>query len=293
MIKYLYKSTVLFLATSVLMVSCSGNKEEVKKLQLQKDSLTNELVIRDTTINHYVESFTDIENNLATIREMQSAIALNSTGGLESKAGSKERINEDIKAINSMMAENMKKVSVLNARISASGNKIASLNKLVESLNIQLAEKQSELDGLQEQLGRLHLQVEALYTEVDSLVVHNNNQSNVISEQESKLNTAFYAIGTYKTLKAHNVLNKEGGFLGIGKEQELKKDFNADYFIKLDISQIKSLDVNAKSAKLVSTHPSDSYRFEHDDKGRVTALTILDTDHFWKDSKYLVIVTVE
>jgi len=290
---YLYKYTVLFLATGVLMTSCNGNKEEVKKLQLQKDSLTQELVVRDTTIDHYVESFTDIENNLASIREMQSAIVLNSTGGLESKSGSKEKINEDIKAINSMMADNMKKISVLNARISASGNKIASLNKLVESLNIQLAEKQSELDGLQEQLGRLNLQVEALYTEIDSLGVHNASQSKVISDQESKLNTAFYAIGTYKTLKAHNVLNKEGGFLGMGKEQELKKDFNADYFTKVDISQTKSLDVNSKSAKLVSTHPSDSYRFEHDDKGRVTALTILDTDLFWKDSKYLVIVTVE
>ncbi len=293
MINYLYKYTVLFLATGVLMTSCNGNKEEVKKLQLQKDSLTQELVIRDTTIDHYVESFTDIENNLASIREMQSAIVLNSTGGLEGKSGSKERINEDIKAINSMMSDNMKKISVLNARISASGNKIASLNKLVESLNIQLAEKQSELDGLREQLGRLNLEVESLFTEIDSLGVHNASQSKVISDQESKLNTAFYAIGTYKTLKAHNVLNKEGGFLGMGKEQELKKDFNADYFTKVDISQTKSLDVNCKSAKLVSTHPSDSYRFEHDDKGRVTALTILDTDHFWKDSKYLVIVTVE
>jgi len=293
MINYLYKYTVLFLATGVLMTSCKDNKEEVKKLQLQKDSLTRELVIRDTTIDHYVESFTDIENNLASIREMQSAIVLNSTGGLEGKSGSKERINEDIKAINSMMSDNMKKISVLNARISASGNKIASLNKLVESLNMQLAEKQSELDGLREQLDRLNLEVESLFTEIDSLGVHNASQSKVISEQESKLNTAFYAIGTYKTLKAHNVLNKEGGFLGMGKEQELKKDFNADYFTKVDISQTKSLDVNSKSAKLVSTHPSDSYRFEHDDKGRVTALTILDTDHFWKDSKYLVIVTVE
>ena len=293
MINYLYKYTVLFLATGVLMTSCKDNKEEVKKLQLQKDSLTRELVIRDTTIDHYVESFTDIENNLASIREMQSAIVLNSTGGLESKSGSKEKINEDIKAINSMMSDNMKKISVLNAGISASGNKIASLNKLVESLNMQLAEKQSELDGLREQLDRLNLEVESLFTEIDSLGVHNASQSKVISEQESKLNTAFYAIGTYKTLKAHNVLNKEGGFLGMGKEQELKKDFNADYFTKVDISQTKSLDVNSKSAKLVSTHPSDSYRFEHDDKGRVTALTILDTDKFWKDSKYLVIVTVE
>jgi len=293
MINNPFKYTMLFLATGVLIASCGGNKEEVKKLQLQKDSLTSELMIRDTTIDHYVESFTDIENNLASIREMQSSIALNSTGGLESKPSSKEKINEDIKAINSMMAENMKKISVLNARISVSGNKIASLNKLVESLNIQLADKQSELDGLQEQLGRLNLQVEALYTEIDSLGVHNASQATVISDQQSKLNTAFYAIGNYKTLKAHNVLNKEGGFLGMGKEQELKKDFNADYFTKLDITQTKSLDLNCKSAKLVSTHPSDSYRLEHDDKGRVTALTILDTDHFWKDSKYLVIVTVE
>jgi predicted nucleic acid-binding Zn-ribbon protein len=290
---HLYKYPVLFFAAGVLFASCSGNKEGIKKLMIEKDSLVTELAMRDTTIGHYVGSFTDIESNLASIREMQSAIALNSTGGQDIKPDSREKINEDIKAINSLMSENMKMISALNTQVSASGKKITSLNKLVESLNVQLADKQSELDGLQEEMARKNLQVETLYTEVDTLNARNASQSNVISDQQTKLNTAFYVIGTYKTLKAHNVLNKEGGFLGMGKEQEIKKDFNADYFTKLDISQTKSLAVTAKSAKLLSTHPSDSYHFDQDDKGRVTTLTILDAERFWKDSKYLVIVTVE
>jgi DNA repair exonuclease SbcCD ATPase subunit len=290
---HLFKYSALLFASGFLLASCSDNKEGLKKLQNQKDSLVNELGIRDTTISRYVESFTDIESNLATIREMQSTIVTNSTGGLELKPDSKAKINADIKAINLLMSENMKRISVLNAQISASGNKINSLNKLVESLNVQLADKQSELDGLREELARMNLQVETLYTEVDTLNARNASQSNVISDQQSKLNTAFYAIGTYKTLKKNNIINKEGGFLGIGKEQEIKKDFNTDYFMKLDISQTKSLAITAKSAKLLSTHPSDSYRFDLDDKGKVTALQILDAERFWKDSKYLVVVTVE
>jgi hypothetical protein len=103
------------------------------------------------------------------------------------------------------------------------------------------------------------------------------------------MNTAYYCVGTYKELRDNKVLNKEGGFLGLGKKKTLNADFNKDYFTQIDITKVKTIPVNGKNAKLVTNHPSASYKLEVDSKKRAKSLTITDEEEFWKSSKYLVI----
>ena len=64
---------------------------------------------------------------------------------------------------------------------------------------------------------------------------------------------------------------------------------NTSYFTKMDITATKEIQLSAKKAKLVTTHPAGSYKIDGAD-GKADKLIILDADKFWSVSKYCVIV---
>ncbi len=280
-------------AGSMLLTSIVGcnNKQEAENHNREKDSLVNQLNIKDAAIDSFIGSFNDIESNLNTIKEKESIISLNSKEKGELSSDVKDRINEDIQTINNLMDENRQKVADLNEKLRKSGNRAGTLEKLVKNLNHQIAQKEKELTELREELLTLNATIATLRTNIDTLTAESTNKTKVISDQTNKLNTAFYAVGTYKMLKEKNVLNKEGGFLGLGKEEVLKKDFNTEYFTQIDITKTTLVAIMDKKAKLLTNHPSDSYRFDSNDKKVLTSLVITNPEKFWKSSKYLVIVT--
>ena len=104
-----------------------------------------------------------------------------------------------------------------------------------------------------------------------------------------KLNSAYYAFGTAKELIKNGVLTKEGGFIGMGKTEKMKADFNKTYFTKIDISATNSLVLSGKKAKVITTHPASSYKIQGTD-GKAERIVITNPDDFWSASKYLVIV---
>lgn len=118
----------------------------------------------------------------------------------------------------------------------------------------------------------------------------NNQQAKVIADQTDELNTAYYISGTYKELKELGIVDKEGGFIGLGANKELVNDFDASAFTKIDIRKFKQLDINSKSAKVITKHTSDSYTLVEGDK-EIEELVIENPDEFWKTSKFLVVLT--
>ena len=68
----------------------------------------------------------------------------------------------------------------------------------------------------------------------------------------------------------------------------LQDGFNKDYFISIDIREVKEIPLFAKKAKLRSNHPEGSYEFIEDEDGNL-ALIIKDENTFWSLGKYLVI----
>ena len=152
-----------------------------------------------------------------------------------------------------------------------------------------IARLTQEMDAKDVQIADLKSQLEQLNVTLTSLNTNYTEAKQESAVKTDKLNTAYYAFGTSKELIKNNVLTKDGGFIGIGKNQKLKADFNKDYFTKVDISTTNSIVLGAKKAKLITTHPSSSYKIEGAD-GRAEKLTILNADDFWSASKYLVIV---
>jgi predicted nuclease with TOPRIM domain len=193
----------------------------------------------------------------------------------------KEQIIDDIQSINELMDKNKQKISSLKAKLEKSNGKVDELEKMITFLTTQLEEKDLEITDLKNQLERLNIEV----TEITAKYEEKTEESNQKTDQ---LNTAYYTIGTAKELKEKGVLTKEGGFIGLGKTKKLAGDFNKSYFTKVDITQNKSFVLNAKKAKLITTHPSTSYKIE----GAKTAekLVIINPQEFWSASKYLVLM---
>ena len=152
----------------------------------------------------------------------------------------------------------------------------------IDNLTVELASKETEITELKDQLEKLNLELSNLTMNYTELQTESDVKTDVI-------NTAYYAFGTAKELTKQGVLTKEGGFIGLGKTQKLSDNMNTSYFTKMDITATKEIQLSAKKAKLVTTHPAGSYKIDGAD-GKADKLIILDADKFWSVSKYCVIV---
>lgn len=270
------------------LFSCKSYKDEFEKMSMERDSLVYVTDLKDSSINQFLISFNEIEANLDTIAHKQHTIEENAVQTTELKGDQRERINENIQIINELLERNNKLISGLQQKIKSQGGHISELNRMVEKLTKQIELKEAELLALNAQLEEMKLNVENLNVTIDTLTAQNLLKESDLKLNVEKLHTAYYVIGTFKELRDKNVVSKEGGFLGIGKNQLLKNDFNSDAFTRVDIASTNSIELNCSEAKIITTHPSNSYRFEKDN-GRIKSLSITDYEKFWGASKYLVI----
>jgi uncharacterized coiled-coil protein SlyX len=282
------KKILLIIPAIVVAASCHNYKADVDKLEKEKAELMAAANYKDSTITAFISEVNDIEANLAAIETKQSNIARTGTGEL--KGNQTARIKENIAAINELVKENKEKVAALNAKLKSSGVKAAGLEKMIASLNTSIAEKDKQLADLNDQVSNLNVTVERLNTDVTTLTTVKEENIRTIEDQTKRLHTAFYTVGTSKELKEQQVVDREGGFLGIGRTTAMKDDFNNAVFKPIDITQTQTIALDAKDAKIITVHPSDSYTLQHEGKDMVTNLVITDPDKFWKTSKYLVVV---
>jgi predicted nucleic acid-binding Zn-ribbon protein len=285
------KKLLMIAAAAILATGCHNYKADVESLQKEKETLITDSKQKNTMIDEYVSSMNEIETNLNAITEKQAAINM-SASNPEMTRSQKERINEEIAAINDLMKTNRDKMADLQKKLKKSNSRIGEFEKMVASLSQQIEAKDKELAELNVKLNDLNGQVATLNTNVTTLTSQNEEKTRTIDDQTQKMHTAYYTKGTYKELESKNVLTKEGGFLGIGKEQKVTNDFNPDAFSKVDITQTKVIPIESKNVKVITTHPSNSYVLEtkEQDKKYVTNLVINDPDQFWKASKYLVVM---
>lgn len=285
---------ILFFALMIaVLASCNSHKKELERLQAKNDSLMQLTQMKDQSLYEFITTYNSIQRNLDSIKALENIINVNTAGG-EVKGSAKDQINEDIKTIYELLVKNKKMVASLQAKLKKSDTRVAELEKMVAFLNAQVEEKNAQIENLRAELEKMHIKVEKLNVRVEELETTTASQAAEIQRQKEELdnkttalNTAWYAIGTKKELLENNVINKEGGFLGIGSNKTLKEDFNKDYFTKTDIRKLEFIPLMAKKAKVITKHPTTSYYISG--KKRADTLFIKNPQEFWSASKYLVI----
>jgi chromosome segregation ATPase len=285
--KILLSSAVVLAA---LFTGCDNNEKELARLANEKDSLIAVASIKDKSIEEFVTSFEEIQSNLSEITAKQETIAEKTEGNPEMSTNTRERINAEIATIKQLMDESKAKVDELNKKVKSSNSRIRKFEKMIASLNEQIATKDSQLVVLNDQLLALNTQVETLNTTVGTLSTKDSVNTKTIQDQTSKINTAYVAMGSYKKLRDEQVITRQGGFLGLGKEEELAANINQEAFTRVDITQLSNIPVNTKEVEMVTVHPMDSYSIEKQDD-KVSEIRITDPEKFWSTSKYLVVMT--
>ena len=274
----------VLLISQFAFVSCGNNEEKVgnpeaDSLKAVTGELTGKLNEKEAALQEFILSFNEIQENLNAIKDKEKIVVNASTGGDVKRK--EDQIKEDIQAIYDLMAKNKNRIGSLTKKLKDSNLKIEGLEKMIENLQNSINQKDVEIADLKTRIEGLNIELSNLNTNYKVVEAESTEKTEVI-------NTAFYAIGTSKELIEKKVISKEGGFIGIGKSTKVVADFNKDYFTKINVEQTTSINIGAKKAKLLSTHPSSSYKLVG--QKPVEKIEITNPKEFWSVSKYLVIV---
>ena len=285
------KNILLLAGITMLMISCGPDyKTEVERMMRERDSLMAQYDAKDSVINGYMQDIAEIQTSIEGLTAQEEMLNREGANNPEISQDAKTRIMGDIEGIRQMIDQNKKKLSDLQSRVRKSNVKVAELEKMIGSLNSQLAVRDSSINSLNENIFELNGKITTMQSEIDTMITDNARKAAEITDKTTKLHTAYYTVGDYKTLRDKKVLAKQGGFLGLGKAKTMVPDFNREAFTQIDFTSTKTIQLNTKSAKLLSTHPTGSYNLLSENK-KVTAIEITDPEKFWQASKYLVVVT--
>ncbi len=281
---------LLLLVTGIIVYSLYKKDHNMMLSQFEKqnNSFTEKVASRDSVIGEWINTFGDIEKNIAMIKEKEHLISMTSSNTELSK-DRRQQILEDIKSINMLLEQNKHKIASLNAQLKKSGVTIKAMQNKITELEASVKQSESDISDLKTSLISRNFEIEQLNVQNSDL--HNTivQKDETISDQTYEMNKAFVASGTFKELKARGLLTKEGGFIGLGKTKTLAGNFPDSSFRQIDITVTKSIAVNSKNAKLISEHPAESYQFIRDNKSKIESIEIKDPALFWKISKYAVV----
>ncbi len=278
------KKVLLFALCLFTLASCNNGKSPSGPSDdSQKDSLQKIIEQRDNEINDMMGILNEVEEGFRLINEAENRVSVARNG---EGASRKQQIRENIQFIQQRMAENRELIAKLRNQVKNGSIKSEQLQKTIENLTKQLEEKDHQIKDLYAQLEAKDIHIEELQNttntlskNVDILQDDNAQKANTINTQDKQLNTAWYVFGTKKELKEQNILVN-------GKV--LQGNFNKNYFTKVDIRSLKAIKLYSKSAKLLTMHPSSSYKLERDAQGQYV-LNITNPQLFWSTSKYLVV----
>lgn len=285
------------LAAIVALGCVESSQQKIARLQSSVDSLTAESEQKTQAINEFFASITAIEESLAEVRNREEAIgeSVKNYTQEEIPPDLRGKIDEDITAINEIMARNRRQIVKLNETLRKSNIQATELQRIIKSTEQKLNERDQTITQLMGQLETLNFNIDSLTRAVDTLswAVDTLSEANEllageVASKTEKLNEAWYAIGKRSELIDNNVIENRV----MAKNYRLRRDFNRNYFTKIDISQTDVIPLFSSGASVVvaTSHPAESYTFDTDENGNVRQLRIVDKVSFWSASRYLVVV---
>ena len=279
---------ILFFAVCLLaFVSCKEEPKapvvDTQQIEMN-DSLQSIIDQRDREINEMMATLNEIQEGFRLINEAEKIATLAKEGEGSDKA---TQIKRQIQVIQEKMKTNRELIDKLRSQLNESSIKGDELKKTIDALLTQLEDKDRTVAELREMLDAKDMRItemgaaiDVLNNDVADLKNENSQKSQTISEQDRQLHMAYYVYGTKSELKEQNILDKG---------EVLKKNFNRNYFTKIDIRHQSEIKLYSKSVKLLTPHPESSYKLETDASKQYT-LRITNPQQFWSTSKYLVIL---
>ena len=278
------KKIVIIVAGIIMMVACQNQNESQTRLQQQVDSLQTIVDDKDAELNDIIATMTEVQTGIRRIAEAEGRVTV--ADGNQESASSRAIIRDNMEFISEAMRQNRELVSQLKEKLNASRFKNDKMKSLVEALQSQVEEQTLRIQNLQATIAEKDSTILAQTGTIDTLAQNvaqlkevNAEQTEKVNQQDSELHAAWFVYGTKRELKEQGILN-DGEVLRNG-------NFNKEYFTQIDIRETQNIKTYSKSARILTTHPSDSYMLSKDGNDNFD-LHILNPEKFWSVSKFLV-----
>ena len=280
---------------SLIIFSCNSNNNTVLQdkviidsLQTQLNSknevlksLENDIVNNDSIVNQYALYIEKIKENINEINKQESIIN-NAKNNPDFITLDTTDVINAIKVLSMKLQENESMITELNYAVKFEKNKNSLFASSVTQLSEQIAKSNREIYFLKEELNSINASFESVFNKYTL-------QNIKINDLNQKLNQVAFAIGTKTELLNNGVLTKSGGLIGIVKSRKLNNNLNTDYFTYTSRLEFRKLILGFKSVKLITSHPTGSFKLHNSSKEKIDSLEILDNDVFWRNSKFLVV----
>jgi len=273
-----------------MLTSCGKQSSEYQRLKEQNDSLINAKHKLQEEVDGYFSAMDQIEQNIEKIKSTENTISIQPVGE-ELDNDTRSKINENLTYLNEMLQSNKAELARLKSKLKKSAFKSAEIERTLVRLTKALEEENSKVILMQAELSKkdslivqLSSTVDELGKNVENLSTENKTKEVKIKEQDDAIHTAWYVFGTRSELKEQKIITSDGLF---SQQQVLQRDFNKNYFVRIDARNTKSIPLYSSRAKILTNHPKSSYTLEKENGNFV--LIIVDPNEFWSVSKYLVI----
>jgi len=274
----------------VVLTSCGKQSSDYRTLKAQNDSLQNAKIKLQEEVDGYFSAMNQIEQNIEKIKSTENSISSQPVGK-ELNDDIRTKINEDMTYLNDMLQANKTELERLRSQIKRSAFKSSQLEHTILRLTKSLEEETTKVSLLQVELAekdsiiiKLDTKVTDMGKDIEELSTDNKTKETKIKEQDETIHTAWYVFGTMSELKQQKIVTSDGI---LSAKKVLQRDFNKNYFVRIDARNTKSIPLYSTHAKILTSHPKSSYTLDKENGNFV--LLILDTDDFWSISKYLVI----
>lgn len=284
----------IFVITGLCVLFLSGcveKSEKYKALQASLDSLNTAYSEQGVEMENVFAGLNDISAGMQSLREAENLLTVQAAQ--ENKAGKSKQqlaqLRSDIGALSAAIATYKEQIGKLEG---ANKRQSAEFKKLIAGLNAELELRNQKITEITQQLADKDLLIATKTQEITNLNqnVETLNQETVaqketIGKQDQTIHLANYLIGSRKELKDADVISRQGLFCPpIVSSQAQKANF-----VSVDMREQKSIPLNSKKAKLLSTHDANSYSLEEGEGGMLT-LKIKDEGAFWRQTRYLVVM---
>ncbi len=279
------KILVLPLLCCLGLFSCGENSSAYKALKAQYDSialveetLSRDLGQTDSLVASVLVNFQDIES-------VENMININPRQG-EFRKNERERIKDNMMLIGEKLRANGETLEALNKKLADTERGNQAMRRTLYALKKTIKGQKERVLKLEEALrkrniiiGELDSMVNGLSRDVEALSDRTEAQRLELEEQEARLNSVSYCIGTKRDLEDMQILKS-------GKIELASA--NGSYFTKADLRELNQVLTYSKDVKVLTLHPEGSFSFVLDDDGN-KVLNIKDAQAFWSSSKVLVI----
>lgn len=289
------KTTLSILLIALLIAGCNNQaKRENVELKAQLEELAEEnaaLAAGDMELELELEAFramlNEIDENIALIDTKSQTVS----GLTEASAGDvEEDILLHLEHIHGTMANTKHRVGQLQENLDELYLDESVDQELILELEDALDQAAEEIIARDEAIDMLNDAVVEEDIEIEVLAEAYNEQADISEMLYDALNTGYVAIGTKKELTEYGIIDKQGGFIGLGRTKSLAADADDEWFMPVPMDETNEIDLLCKKAKLLTPHPESSYELVGDKTLEI--LAILDPAAFWDKSDFLVIEIV-